>query len=352
MEDIFLYCTAPYISNILIFLMLPYILYKNNAKGEVIMEKRKVHSLKGILILNAIVLIFALNASNIFADSYVIVGSRGVGKEIKSLPSIISSPGFYYITKDLSCAFGNHGITISTDNVTIDLLGFSLVGQLAPAALYDGIYMNDSANIEIRNGTVRNFRNGIYASGGKGHRIINIRASENANGGIILDSSSNIVEGCTVIDNNNTGIQAWDRSTVSGNVCSDNGNHGILTSSYSTVTGNTCNDNGLKQRNGHGITAGTGATVSGNNCCGNYNDGINASTGSTITGNTCDNNSEDGIDAGLGSTVVCNTCRSNTAFGINLGGNNLVDQNTATDNNPDYSRCTGCVYGVNSTVTP
>lgn len=64
------------------------------------------------------------------ADFYVIAGGgRMTGKEITSLPYTISSPGFYYITKDLTTTTHGHGIHIQADNVTIDLMGFSLIGQ-------------------------------------------------------------------------------------------------------------------------------------------------------------------------------------------------------------------------------
>lgn len=315
------------------------------------MEKRKASLLKVIFILNALMLFFIFNASNAFAEFYVISGSRGVGTEIKSLPYTISSPGFYYITKDLTCAYGNHGISVESDNVTIDLMGFSIIGSPGVAAVYDGIYMNTRENVEIRNGTVRNFsRNGINEPvAGKGHRIINIRVKDNSGGGIVLKSEGNIVERCTAEGNINTGIYVWWRSTVTGNVCTNNGNHGIFTSSYSTVSGNTCINNGLTQAIGHGIAAGTCATVTGNNCSYNHDDGINTSTGSTVTGNTCDDNTDDGIEAGLGSTVVGNTCRNNNDYGIKLGGFNLVDQNTATSNaaGKDIEEATGSMYGVN-----
>jgi len=44
---------------------------------------------------------------------------------ISSLPFVISSPGSYYLTTNLS---GTSGITISSGNVTLDLNGFTLQG--------------------------------------------------------------------------------------------------------------------------------------------------------------------------------------------------------------------------------
>ena len=76
----------------------------------------------------------------------------------------------------MSCAAGSHGITINADNVTLDLMGFSLVGP-GGTGLYDGIHMNGRTNVEVRNGTVRNFpQHGICECeshcSGKGHRVI------------------------------------------------------------------------------------------------------------------------------------------------------------------------------------
>jgi len=164
------------------------------------MRTRNINSLKGFVILNALLLFFALSASNAFAEFYVIAGSRGVGTQIKSLPYTISSSGFYYIARDLSCAAGSHGITIAADNVTLDLMGFSLVGP-GGATSYDGIHMDTRTNIEIRNGTVRNFsRYGIGEfNPGTGHRIINIRARDNGTSGIRIVGTSNIAERCAAM---------------------------------------------------------------------------------------------------------------------------------------------------------
>jgi hypothetical protein len=47
---------------------------------------------------------------------------------IASLPFTITNSGSYYLTKNLTYSTGSAGITVSADNVTIDLGGFSLVG--------------------------------------------------------------------------------------------------------------------------------------------------------------------------------------------------------------------------------
>jgi len=266
------------------------------------MKTRTITSGKRFVVGGALLLLFALSASHAFGEFYVIAGGRGVGTKIASLPYTISSPGFYYIDKDLSCS-GAHGITITADDVTLDLMGFSL--SQSGGGTYKGISMTGRSNVEIRNGTVRNFPStGIYedSTGATGHRIVNIRARDNGDYGIYLLGTSHTVKGCTAVGNGFNGIYAGYASTITGNTCYDNDDNGIY-----------------------------------------------ASYGSTITGNTCYNNDNNGIHAGPASTVTGNTCYDNTDYGIYLGGNNLVDQNTAYNNGTgkNMNTCATCTFGTN-----
>jgi parallel beta-helix repeat protein len=328
------------------------------------MKKRTMVSGTALCLLSSVFLLVALTASPASADFYVIAGSRGVGTKITSLPYTISSPGFYYITKDLSCS-GAHGIIISADNVTVDLMGFSLSGD--GTGSYDGIYMSGRANVEIRNGTVRNFGlDGIHetSSVAKGHRVINIRARDNGNRGINVLSKNSLVERCTSMGNGSYGIVAGNGSTITGNTCYTNSDYGIYAYSGVTVTGNTCyynssygiyantgatvTGNTCRDNEDHGIWASTGSTVTGNTCYSNDSDGIHTDIGATVTGNTCSSNDSDGIYANTGSTVTGNTCYGNGGYGIYLCGHNLVDQNTAYNNTGgNMTACATCEFGIN-----
>jgi len=286
------------------------------------MTRRAIQS-HFLCLLGIFLLLAAVAVPPASAEFYVIAGSRGVGTQIKSLPATISSPGFYYITRDLSCATGSHGITISADNVTLDLIGFSLVGPGGTGS-YDGIHMSGRANVEIRNGTVRDFpKRGIYEadSEGTGSRIINIRVTDNGGSGISLYGQSHLVERCTAVGNANAGIFAQFGSTITGNTCYDNTSYGIYASNGSTVIGNTCYKNNF--------------------------DGIYTHEGCTVSRNTCYHNYDDGIEAGNGSTVTGNTCSSNIDHGIYLEGNSLVAQNTAYSNGTNMNSCATCTFGLN-----
>jgi parallel beta-helix repeat protein len=275
---------------------------------------------------------------------------------------VITSSGSYYLTGDRYA--NDHGIEVAVSNVTIDLNGYALIGPNLGAI--DGITMSGRNNVEIRNGTVRDFPGtGIceYSTVGKGHRIIDVRVVANGNDGILLRGFNHLVKDCTSAANAGDGIYTGSVSTVSGNTCYDNGGQGVHTTSGCTVTGNTCNDNTQT-----GIYAGTGNTISGNTCYGNSSDGIEGSVGSTISGNTCYDNTDRGIDCGRGCTVSGNTChengddgiyaasgttvtgntsRQNQNWGIYLSGDNFVAENSATANNQS-----GGAYGnMNSSVT-
>jgi hypothetical protein len=222
----------------------------------------------------------------------------------------ISQSGSYYLSGNRNCS--TNGIRVDANDVTINLMGYSLLGP--DSGSYSGVDMYGRSNVEIRNGTVRGFFCGINENyvRGRNHRVINIRAISNSNHGIILQSTNNLIKDCTVSRNGLKassvfGINSGPGSTITGNMVYENGFsatgnvNSIIASSGSTITGNTVYDNGTQ-------AMGTGTYVR----------GIYVSSGCTVIGNTVYRN---GLDA-HGSTVR----------GIHLDGNSLVDQNTAFDN--------------------
>jgi hypothetical protein len=172
---------------------------------------------------------------------YVIGGGGGVGTKITSLPCIINDSGFYYLTRDLTYNGSSDAITINVDNVTLDLMGFSLIYTGGVGGY--GIHMSGRANVEIRNGTVRGgFLYAVYedSSAGKQHRVINVRAKSNS-GGIWLVGSNHLVQGCSALKNGMTGIYI-DSGMVNDSVASEN-NQGILVHGPGSLLGNVANNN-------------------------------------------------------------------------------------------------------------
>ena len=237
------------------------------------------------------------------------------------LPLTISQSGSYYLTEDINfTSDANHVITVGCDNVTIDLMGYTLKGP--DSGMISGIFIiAGRSNIEIRNGTIMDFEApGIWADGSSGSscRVINMRILSSG-WGIYLVGYGHTVKDCTVAGNAYDGAFCGSGSTVTGNACYDNGDNGIYTSYGCTIIGNTCRDNGS---------------------------GIYSFYGCTVTSNTCYSNEGHGIYAGDSSTVIGNTTRGNS-YGIYANDYCLIDQNTAHSNGTNLHTGTGCQVGLN-----
>jgi hypothetical protein len=287
---------------------------------------------------------------------------------ISALPITLTEPGSYYVTGDL-VADGVGGIIVDADDVTIDLMGFGLEGT----GVGEGILMNGRRNVEIRNGTVRGFENGVRdtteVAAAQGYRMIDLRVTDHVGIGIWLTFADTLVENCIADNNGLTGILVGDGSTVVVSAASNNGQSGITAGDGSALSGNTTNGNGLSgvtggagstitgnTANGNsqfGIVAGPHSTVTGNAAKGNGGDGMTVSVGSTLIGNAANDNGLNGITVDRGSTVKDNTTMGNQMVGINLVEQSLVDGNTAIDNDqgntgfPNIESCPSCTFGLN-----
>ena len=74
---------------------------------------------------------------------------------ISSLPYPITVSGCYYLTTNLVGVSGTNGITISADNVTIDLHGFTLDG--VPGSLNGVLIDGSRTNLAVSNGVIRDW---------------------------------------------------------------------------------------------------------------------------------------------------------------------------------------------------
>jgi parallel beta-helix repeat protein len=232
--------------------------------------------------------------------------------DIVYLPYYISESGSYVVVKDLTLTTQNtHGITISADDVSIDLNGHTLQGPgHDQGSTGNGIFVSSiRRNITVRNGTLRDWReNGLHAFDCVNGQFENLCCDSNGAHGLIAGVNCKIM-GNTCTNNTGTGIFARSGCVVSNNT--SGGNHGTLSNP------------------GRGIYAVDGCTITNNACQGNYSEGssawaygIDAARGCTITNNTCRGNEAKGengrgvgIKFGAGCLVSGNTCQNNKGTG-------------------------------------
>ena len=146
--------------------------------------QREVLAMKKKYWLLLLICAVLLNIGSAMADDgfYVVAVGGGVGTKITSLPYTISNPGFYYLSGNLTYTGTASAISITADNVTLDLMGFSLTGGGKEIGTNKGIVTeyndNNYKNAEIRNGTVSGFTIGV-AGTCINERVSRIRAFNN-----------------------------------------------------------------------------------------------------------------------------------------------------------------------------
>lgn len=230
-------------------------------------------------------------------------------------PYLISEPGRYVLTGNRHCK--GTGIIIHSDDVTLDMMGYALVGPGKDSGENYGILTNNYRNLEVRNGTIRDFGDRGVVDRGKEQstgykRIINVRAIGNGKCGICIGGPANFVRDCTCVGNGASGICPGYRSRVTGNLCHANGHVGIHAGRGCLITENTISENGQT--------------------------GIIAFCGSTILGNTVymNNLTNDLNHAGIcvenGCLAKNNTLRGNKQNGFLIKGtNNEIKDNLVSD---------------------
>lgn len=121
---------------------------------------------------------------------------------ISSLPFTITIPGSYYVTTNLTGVVNQNGISISADNVTIDLNGFTLFGGGGGSG--EAIWSPTAQqNLVVRNGTVRGWPgSGInfYDHGSSLTLVQNIQSISNGFTGFAVKNGSRVTD-CTATGN-------------------------------------------------------------------------------------------------------------------------------------------------------
>lgn len=161
---------------------------------------------------------------------------------ISSLPLTIISAGSYYLTTNLTRTTGD-GITILTNDVSIDLNGFVLRG--GGSAFGSAIYIPVSrSNINIRNGTIRDWGwDGVEAYNANNAQIEKLTVSQISSVGIAVGTNC-LVKDCIVQGTGDIGIIAGDNCVITGCISKDNYSTGIQVSTGCRVVDNNTFANG------------------------------------------------------------------------------------------------------------
>jgi parallel beta-helix repeat protein len=254
-------------------------------------------------------------------STYKTLGEVEPRTPVQSLPGsatalyVISQPGSYYLTGNITGVSGKSGIQITSDNVSLDLAGFQLSGVAGSA---DGITIPPvvlKVNLSISNGSVSGWGgSGIQTGWGRSGRIDNVRAWNNVGSGIVAGPHS-IVTDCQAMGNTVYGIQVSDRATVRSCLADENVSDGFHVGTSSNLLQCTATSNGAV-----GIFANPGANLNACTCNSNTLDGFRIGDSSSLAACTAAGNGATGIYGGFGVSVTGCTAAGNTSHGIQMNG--------------------------------
>ncbi|MGD9612047.1 MAG: right-handed parallel beta-helix repeat-containing protein [Kiritimatiellia bacterium] len=257
---------------------------------------------------------------------------------ITNVPFMIVQPGSYYLAGSLTSA--TRGVSIATNGVALDLMGFTLSGDGSGSG--HGIELYNPAglpvrDVVVRNGSVRRFGYGVWAKYGQSCRFEDLDVSRNVWNGILLDGLGGACDGnaivrCALTGNGLAAIYFNGSSSgrCSGNriaQCAVAGNldDGIY---FSGASGGACDANLV-----------TDCVVVTNGDHGFYfNSGTGRCNGNRIARCTVKDNASYGIflvgSSGQcnGNAVVASTVAGNDPYGVILNGNGgRCDGNVVAD---------------------
>jgi hypothetical protein len=266
-----------------------------------------------------------------------------------AFPIVINQPGSYYLTGQITGVSGQNGIVINTDDVTLDLNGYAVVG----AGSGSGIEVASGLQrVSVRNGAVRGWSNGVLGSTSS-LRLTDLVASGNAVSGI-LGGGDSLVSRCIARQNGDRGIQIT--SGIVSECEARSNNTGITVTDgcirSCTATLNSTGIVGIRSVVEHctsnsntadGYFISTGRL---RDCVARSNggDGIECVGESIVTGNTCASNGTTTPGAGIHCSGDKNYIEGNNVMGNDVGidandtgvENNVIIRNSASCNTSNY----------------
>ena len=234
---------------------------------------------------------------------------------ISALPYSITNPGSYYVTTNLTGTSGFPGISIASDNVTLDLSGFTLQG--VPGSTY-GIYtITTFHDVVVRNGTLTGWGSSgldCYAFGYPRNMVFeHLVTAGNGVCGLKAEADC-IIRDCVSFGNTNDGF-----NNVGGEIthCISRNNGGFGFSGGVIEPGSSCSyhDCTAEYNTGGGFTL---MSSEAQDCHSQYNTGPGfVLSASGVRNCNSQNNTNDGVDC-LGVADQIRDCRIllNQGYGI------------------------------------
>jgi hypothetical protein len=268
---------------------------------------------------------------------------------ISSLPFTINTSGSFYLTKNLSVSSGD-GITIATNQVTLDLNGFS-ISSSASSPSGSGIALSCTAvgglkDVTILNGHIAGgfvsvpspafsgFANGISATciaPPLGVRVAGVTVSDCSSSGINLGTGdvATVVESSLVYNSRGSGITG---SLVSGSMATRCAGTAIVADTASNCRGVSTATSGSSN---DGITANSSAF----NCYGSTGASASKGISAPLAANCY------GVNNSSGTGVFASRAAEHT-FGLSNGGVAITGQ-TVVDS---YGSTSGSGKGVDADI--
>jgi len=261
-------------------------------------------------------------------------------------PIVVSQPGTYRLTSNITGVAGADGIQISASGVTLDLNGFSVVGV---AGSFNGVRTIVGVDgLTVMNGSVRNWgADGVSAGTASGGIYKDLRVAGNGNFGLNVGVSS-VCTDCTTFQNGSHGLNLGFNGTLRGCASNNNMGNGIQTGNGAAILNCAARDNTLV-----GIATGTGSSITSCSAYSNNSNGFVMIIGSMISQCVSSSNGDNGILVTSDCRVMDNCCWGNGTLTANgagirtLSSDNRIDRNTMTDN--DIGIATGA--GINLKLT-
>jgi len=171
---------------------------------------------------------------------------------IAALPAVISAQGIYCLTANLSTGMtSGNAITVTANNVTIDLNGWKLGGQAAGTGTSTVGVSSSASNVTVRNGIVRGFRKGLQLSG-SGALVEGLVVDFNTSTAVEVDGDSSIVRNNQILNTGGATISADESAygilvqgtgtLVDGNLVSGLTSGGSNAAEYAIYLGSAASD--------------------------------------------------------------------------------------------------------------